>query len=46
VNYDLAKEQNTDFLLSELQLGSSVIQTASAHSTICQWQSLDTSIQN
>jgi len=32
----LAKEQNTDFILSKLQLGSSVILTATAYSTICQ----------
>jgi len=32
----LAREQNTDFLLSKLQLGSSLILTATADSTICQ----------
>jgi len=32
----LAKEQNTDFLLSKLQLGRSVILTATADFTICQ----------
>jgi len=32
----LAKEQNTEFLLSKLLLGSSIILTATADSTICQ----------